>query len=146
MRRNRATVRPKCAKDRCTKLYELPYELEVGGKPEPFLGILEVSFRLAKGRVIEAAVAGPDLFARLAEAHHAEPIPETEEGWARAVKYVVQLTSGAVERKLEAARCGRDATPPAVMLRECDGLRMELVPKSAAGGEDRVVFRRAGKL
>ena len=25
--------RPKCAKDRCTKLYELPYELEVRGKP-----------------------------------------------------------------------------------------------------------------
>jgi len=138
--------KPKCGPDRCSKLFSIRYELEVRGKPESFVGILEVSLRVTKGRVTEAVVSGPDLFSRLAEAHHAEPVPETEEGRSRAVKYVMQLTSGALERRFERARCGRDATPPAVMLRECDGYKVELVPKTTTQEEDRVVIRGPGKL
>jgi hypothetical protein len=138
--------KPKCGSDRCSKIVSIRYELEVKGKPEPFVGILEISLRLAKGRVTEATIAGPDLFSRLSEAHDAEPVPDSEEGRSRAVKYVTQLTSGALERRLERARCGRDATPPAVMLRECDGYKVELVPKTTTQEEDRVVIRGPGKL
>jgi hypothetical protein len=136
----------KCESDRCSKLFSMRYELEVRGKPEPFVGILEVSLGLSNGRVIGGSISGPDLFSRLAEAHDAEPLARTEEGRSRAVKYVVELTSGALERRLGRARCGRDAAPPVVMLRECDGLRVELVPKGNSEEEDRVVFRGPGGL
>jgi hypothetical protein len=138
--------KPKCAPDRCSKLFSIRYELEVRGQPEAFVGILEVSLRLAKGRVTEAVISGPDLFSRLSEAHDAEPVPDTEEGRSRAVKYVTLLTSGALERRLERSRCGRDATPPAVLVRECDGYKVELVPKATSQEEDRVVIRGPGKL
>ena len=133
--------KPKCGSDRCAKLLSIRYELEVRGKPEPFVSILEVSLRLSGGRVVDATISGPDLFSRLSEAHDAEPIPDAEAGRARAVKYVIQLTSGAIERRLERARCGRDPTPPAVMVRECDGYKVELVPKTTSQEEDRVVIR-----
>jgi hypothetical protein len=138
--------KPKCGPDRCSKLYALRYELEVKGKPEPFVGVLEVTLHLANGRVTDASVAGPDLFSRLSEAHDAEPVGDGEEGRSRAVKYVTQLTSGALERRLERVRCGKDATPPAVLLRECDGYKVELVPKATTQEEDRVVIRGPGKL
>ncbi len=133
--------KPRCTASRCTKLFSLHYELEVLGKPEAFVGILEVTLLTSNGKVTGAILSGPDLFSRLAEAHEAEPIPDSEAGRSRAIKYVTQLTSGAIERRLEKTRCGRDALPPAVMLRECDGYRVELLPKSTTLEEDRVVIR-----
>jgi len=141
-----AEPKPRCSAKRCTKLFSLHYELEVRGKAEPFVVILEVTLKMAKGKVTEATVSAPDLFSRLAEAHEAEPFSDSDDGRSRAVKYVVQLTSGAVERRLEKARCGRDATPPAVLLRECDGYRVELLPKSTTAEEDRVVIRGPRRL
>jgi hypothetical protein len=138
--------KPKCGPERCSKLFSMSYELQVRGKPEAFVGVLEVSLRLTNGKVTEASISGPDLFSRLSEAHDAEPVADTEEGRSRAVKYVTLLTSGALERRLERARCGKDATPPAVMLRECDGYKVELVPKATTEEEDRVVIRGPGKL
>jgi len=141
-----AEPKPRCIAGRCTKLFSLSYELEVRGKAEPFVGILEVTLKMAKGKVTEAILSGPDLFSRLAEAHEAEPVPDSEDGRSRAIKYVMQLTSGAIERRLERVRCSRDATPPAVMLRECDGYRVELLPKSTTQEEDRVVIRGPRRL
>ena len=138
--------KPKCAADRCTKTLSLRYELEVRGKPETFVCLIEISLRFSDGRVVEATVSGPDLFSRLAEAHEAEPIAESVEGRAHAIKYAVELTSGAIERRLARARCGKDPAPPAVMLRECDGYKLELVPRTAPNEDDRVVIRRAAKL
>jgi hypothetical protein len=133
---------PKCDKKRCSKLLTTRYELEVRGKPESFVSIFEVSLRLSKkGKVAEATVSGPDLFSSLAEAHEAEPVGDTAEGRTRAIKYVIQLTTGAIERRLDKARCGRNASPPAVMLRECEGYRVKLIPKTTTVGEDRVVIR-----
>ena len=138
---------PKCVPDHCSKLLTTRYELEVDGKPESFVSILEVSLRLSKkGKVVSATLSGPDLFSRLAEAHEAEPVADSEEGRSRAIKFVVQLTSGAIERRLDRVRCGRDPSPPAVMVRECDGYKVELVPKTTTAEEDRVVIRGPAAL
>jgi len=137
---------PKCDPDRCTKLATLSYQLEVRGKPETFVCLLEVSLRLANGRVAEATISGPDLFSRLAEAHEAEPVAQSLEARAHAVRYAADLTSGAIERRLARSRCAKQPSPPAVMLRECDGYKLELVPKAMSDEEDRVVIRRGPKL
>ncbi len=132
---------PKCEADRCEKLLSISYELEIRGKPEAYVGIFEVSLRMSKGKVTEAVVSGPDLFARLSEAHEAEPVGDGEDGRARSMRDVIEITAGAIERRLEKRRCEKEASPPAIMLRECDGLRLEVVPRSGTEAEDRVVIR-----
>jgi hypothetical protein len=142
-----AEPRPKCAPDRCSKLITLPYELEIAGKPESFVCLLEIAVRLTKGRVEAVTITGPALFARLAEAHLARPTSADEQGRARARSWAIELTEGAAERRLPRSRCAREGTPRAALVRECDGRRLELY--AAAGpdeSEDRVVIGGPGEL
>jgi hypothetical protein len=138
--------KPKCSTDRCSKRFSLRYELEVRGRAETFVCLLEVSLRLSDGRVSEATVSGPDLFSRVAEAHEAEPVAQSVEARAHAIRYAAELTAGAIERRLARSRCDKEPSPPAVILRECDGYKLELVPKAMSNEEDRVVIRRTAKL
>ena len=137
---------PRCEPNRCTKLLEIPYELEVGGKPEPFECMIEISLTLSAGKVVGAVIAGPDLFARLSEAHDAEPVSRDQESREHAVGFSTTFTPGAIERKLPRARCDREAAPPAVMTRECDGLRLDIFPKMTMDDDDRVVIRGPARL
>jgi len=142
-----ADPKPKCSGDRCTKLLSLPYELQIGGKPEKFVCLLEIAVRLAKGRVADITISGPALFARLAEAHLARPTSADESGRARARAWAIELTEGAAERRLPRSRCARDGGNRAAMTRECDGRRLDLY--AAAGpdeSEDRVVIRGPAEL
>ena len=139
--------KPKCSGDRCTKLLTLPYELEIAGKPEKLVCLLEISVRLAKGRVADVTIAGPALFARLAEAHLARPTSADDEGRTLARAWAVELTAGAAERRLPRSRCTREGSTRAALVRECDGRRLDLY--AAAGpdeSEDRVVIRGPGEL
>jgi hypothetical protein len=86
--------------------HELPYD-RVGGKPRTVPRHSRISFRLAKGRVIGRPSPGRMSSPRLAEAHHAEPIPETEEGWARA-----GVRRPAHVRRRQASEAARYPTPP----------------------------------
>jgi len=142
-----ADPKPKCAPERCTKLLTLPYELEIAGKPEPFVCLIEIAVRLAKGRVADVTIAGPALFARLAEAHLARPTSGDDKGRARARAWAIELTEGAAERRMPRSRCKREGSTRAALVRECDGRRLDLY---AAGGpdesEDRVVIRGPGEL
>lgn len=142
-----ADPKPKCSPDRCSKLITLPYELEIAGKPENFVCLLEISVRLVKGRVADLAIAGPALFARLAEAHLARPTSSDEQGRRRARAWAIELTEGAAERRLPRSRCAREGSSRAALVRECDGRRLDLY--AAAGtdeSEDRVVIRGPGEL
>jgi len=132
---------PRCERDRCIKVLEIPYELEVAGKPEPFECMIEISLGLSTGRVVRAVLAGPDLFARITEAHRAAPISRDLESRQDAIAFSTTFTSGAVERTQPRVRCGADAAPPAVMVRDCDGLRLEVFPKATPEDDDRVVIR-----
>ena len=132
---------PKCEGDRCDKLLSINYELEVGGKPEPYVGIVVISLGLKKGKVIEGVVSGPDLIARLGEAHAAEPVDDSAGARARAMRDVIELTGGAIERRLPRERCEKPPRAPAILVRECDGMRIEIIPRTGPDGEDRVVIR-----
>jgi hypothetical protein len=138
---------PKCTPDRCTKQLTLPYELQVAGKPQTFVCLLEISMRFVKGRVADVTIGGPGLFARLAEARSARPSGADEGSRARALASAIELTEGAAERRLPRSRCAREGATRAALVRECDGRRLDLyaaaVPDEA---EDRVVIRGPGEL
>jgi len=141
-----AEPKPKCTSDRCWKALSLPYELEIAGKAEKFVCLLEISVRLTKGRVADVTVAGPALFARLAEAHLARPTTADDQGRARARAWAIELTEGAAERRLPRSRCAREAGR-AALLRECDGRRLELYAATGPDeSDDRVVIRGPAEL
>jgi hypothetical protein len=138
---------PACGRDVCSKIDAFSYELEREGNPETRVCTLEVAIRRSKGAVIEASVHGPDLFNRVFEAHTAKAVgPDDAGARAAAIAGVIELTSGAVARKLDPHRCEADAKPPAAMARQCDGIRLELIPSASANADDRVVIRWLGKL
>jgi hypothetical protein len=117
--------KPKCTPDRCTKLLTLPYELEIAGKAEKFVCLLEIAVRLVKGRVADVTIAGPALFARLTEAH----------------------TARATQRRLPGSRCAREGSARTALTRQCDGRRLDLYAAVAADeSEDRVVIRGPAEL
>ena len=139
--------KPKCAGDRCAKLLSLAYELQIGGKPEKFVCLLEITVRLAKGRVADVTIGGPALFARLAEAHWARPTTADEQGRARARAWAIELTEGAAERRLPHSRCTREGSARTAMTRECDGRHLDLYAATGADeSEDRVVIRGPAAL
>jgi hypothetical protein len=142
-----ADPKPKCAGDRCTKLLTLPYELEIAGKTEKFVCLMEISVRLAKGGVADVTIAGPALFARLAETHLARPTTADDDGRARARSWAVEITEGAAERRLPRSRCTRQGPQRAALTRECDGRRLDLYAATGPDeSEDRVVIRGPGEL
>jgi hypothetical protein len=142
-----AEPKPTCKSDACTKSLALPYELPVAGKPEKFVCMLEITARLAKGRVTEFVIAGPALFERLAEARTAGPTGSDDASRARAFASIRELTEGAAERRLPRARCTRDGTARAPFRRECDGWKLEVYPAAAPDeAEDRVVIRGPAEL
>jgi hypothetical protein len=142
-----ADPKPKCEHDRCTKLLTLPYELQIAGKPEKFVCMMEISARLVKGRLAEVTVSGPALFARIAEARSARPTGLDAESRARARGSAIELTEGAAERRLPKARCAREVVTRAALVRECDGRRLELYAATGQGeSEDQVVIRGPAEL
>ena len=142
-----ADPKAKCKPDGCTKLLALPYELQIAGKSEKFVCILEISARLTKGKVTEITVAGPALFARLAEARSARPTGIDEASRSRAIASIVEITEGAAERRLPRSRCAREGTPSSPFVRACDGWKLEVLPATGEGeAEDRVVIRGPAEL
>jgi len=139
--------RPTCTRGTCFKIEAYPYELPIDGKLESFVCALEVKLRLERGVLVEVELGGPDLFARLFEAHQARPVAADDvrdrEG---ALGWLVELTSGAAARRLDPHRCAVMPVPPAVLVRHCDGLRLEIIAATGPKSPDRVVIRGMGKL
>jgi hypothetical protein len=143
----KADPQPACTASVCSKVDALAYQLEIEGQPETFVCVLDVAIRMKKGAVVEASVHGPALFSRVYEALSAEPVLDGDATTRKAaVDRLIEVTSGAVARKLDPHRCEAEPKPPAIMARQCDGIRLEFIPSSAANDDDRVVIRWFGKL
>jgi len=142
-----ADPKPVCARDVCSKVETFSYELEHEGNPVTRVCTIEVAILRKKGTVVEARVHGPDLFTRIFEAHSAKAVaPDDAAGRVAAVAGAIEVTSGSIARKLDPRRCDAEAKPPAVMARQCEGIRLELIPSTTANADDRVVIRWLGKL
>ncbi|HKQ69192.1 MAG TPA: hypothetical protein VJT73_07630 [Polyangiaceae bacterium] len=139
-----AEPKPRCTESRCSKVFSQSYVLRVRGVPEEFVSVLEVSVRLVAGKVSAVSIGGPDLFNRLAEAHFAAPVQRSGRSRARALEWAVEVTGGAIERRVPADRCLRVADSPTLMVRSCDGFRVDVI--ADAGEEDQVVIRGPSRL
>jgi hypothetical protein len=144
-----ADPKPACVPNVCSKVEAFSYELEVEGSPQKFVCTFDIAVRAnnKKNAVFEASVHGPLLFDRIAEAQSARLIlPDDDVAREAAIGRIIELTSGAVARKLDPHKCSSPAKPPAVMALQCDPIRLEIIPGATESDDDRVVIRWLGKL
>ncbi|APR78139.1 Hypothetical protein A7982_03486 [Minicystis rosea] len=138
-----AVPRPAVAR-RCTKLFSLPYSVEVNRATEPREATLEVVLTQdARGVPLGATIAGPDLFLRLEETFRIRPIaPGDTAQRAAAVSRataLVKLAFGAAVS--EDPACKRRPSPPAVLELACSGVAVTVTAAAAPGEDDRIVVR-----
>lgn len=128
-----ASGKLECAQDRCAKTFLLSYA--VPGQSQ-FVArdiAVELSIRLYAGRIVDAELAGPELWSRLGEAVERRAVSEQSlSGRVDALARSAQVLENALESRLPAADCARDVIAPQVLVRDCRGVRVEM----RAGIED----------
>jgi hypothetical protein len=127
-----------CQSTHCAATLSSPYSVPERGiltsRPMP----LSVRVELKKGNVSRLVLASPQLFNRLTEA--VDRIAVANEPGARidALARSAQVLGNAVEEVLPASRCEKQPVAPAVLARECDGVRLELRAAIEPEVDDRI--------
>ena len=128
----------RCEADRCVKPLSLPYAVPEARRLGARRAVFDVTLLLERGGVVRALLTGPELWNRLAEAAEVRPIPADPSARAEAVMRARQLVESAIERWLPRDRCDRPASPPLVLVRECDGVRFSMWSAANPDEEDRI--------
>lgn len=133
-----------CSKERCTKLFLSSYLVPDGPRFTARDVSLELSLELQRGLVERAELAGPELFSRLGEAVERRKLDGERLG-ARvdAIARAAQVVENALEWQMPAAECARQAVAPAVVVRDCRGVRVEVRAGLDAPPRDAIVITRS---
>lgn len=130
----------RCELGRCTKTVALTYTIPELRAQAPRVALFDVSLDLVRGGVVRATIGGPELFSRLAEALEVAPVPPGD-AMARldAIATSLIIVENALEAALPARECSRAPVSPVIVLRECRGVRAQMIAASDPTEEDRVV-------
>jgi hypothetical protein len=123
----RATKAGGCEAQRCFKQFKLGYA--VPGRSEFIAREAQIELLVAApaGRTARAELAGPELFSRVGEAVDRRAVAaDSLSGRVDAVARAAQVVENALEARMPAAECEREAVAPAVLVRDCRGLRVEM--------------------
>ena len=131
----------RCRGRRCARMVVLPYAIPDEGKVTERRAIFDVVIELdADGGVDRALVTGPDLFNRVGEAAQLVPTkPSDAQARAESIGHAVQIVEAALAPVMPATPCSREAVSPHVLVRECNGVRLEMIAAAEPGQEDRIV-------
>ena len=136
--------RARCQANRCAKIISQRYAIGDGRGLSTRRAVFEVTLQLHRGGVARAALTGPELFSRLAEVEQRRPVdPDDPLGRAEAIAEAVAMVELAVGDAFPAERCAQNAISPVVLLRECDGVRLELIA-GASPEHDRIEVEPLG--
>jgi hypothetical protein len=134
-----------CGALRCSKVVLLPYGVAAGGKLSWRELLFQVDLTLDGGAVVGASLEGVGLLDAVAEALQKRAVTRTDlQAKAEALGATMQLISIAIDGSLPADRCEQPAVSPMVLVRECDGVRLEIHVAQSDDAPDRVVLRPAG--
>ncbi|MDB4945260.1 MAG: hypothetical protein JWP97_4794 [Labilithrix sp.] len=112
---------------------------------ESRLVTMKVSLTEEEGRVVAAAVSGPDLFVRWAEADRIVRLdPAAPEDRTEAQIHVQERLVGALERRFPASHCPDARGDRELYHRACDGWEARVTAGTAAGESDVIVIRGPG--
>jgi hypothetical protein len=129
----------RCAGARCSKALAIDYEIPEEKRLVPRQALFDAVIVLESGNVARVAIGGPELWSRLAEAAEIRPVrPGDALARAEAIARSVQIAEAAIEPALPAARCAEGAVSPVVLVRACDGVRLEMIAAPTGDEDDRV--------
>jgi hypothetical protein len=136
--------RAQCEAARCSKVVLLPYGVAAGGKLSWRELLFQVDVTLDRGSVAAASLEGVGLLDAVAEALQKRAVTRTDlQAKAEALGATMQLISIVVDGSLPADRCEKPAVSPVVLVRECDGVRLEIHVAQSDDAPDRIVMRPA---
>jgi hypothetical protein len=134
--------RARCEAQHCSKLVLLPYGVAAEGKLSWRELLFQVDLALDQGLVVGAGFEGVGLLDSVAEALQKRAVARNNlQAKAEALGATMQLISIAIEASLPADRCEKPAVSPMVLLRECDGVRLEVHVAQSDDAPDRIVLR-----
>lgn len=135
--------RGECNESHCAKTFRIEYAIPANKTLVQREAELVLSFDLEQGGVERAALEGPELFDRLAEAADRAPVRFDDfSARADAIARAVQLIGNSVDPQLPPGECQRPVVAPVVLARECRGVRFEVSAAMEAGGSDRLQIAR----
>lgn len=135
----------RCTTDRCTKTVSVGYAIPEDREIAPRLALYDVVLDLEDGGVAGAAVIGPELFNRLAEAVELRSIPARSfRARTEALGRVTLMLATALESRFPAERCEAEAVSPVLLRRMCHGVEVLVIAAIEPSDEDRVVVRPVG--
>ncbi len=131
----------RCRGDVCEKNLTLEYAIPHDSKLVPREAIYDVKLYLEGGGVVAAQLRGPGLFDRVGEATQLRASSMNDSlARAESIGFAVQLVAASLQSVMPAATCKRDAIGEVVLVRECDGQRVEMVVGLDASDDDRIDF------
>jgi hypothetical protein len=143
-----AGVLPACSDDpagrRCVKTIDVTFSVPVSGQQEKRTLTLAISTSEdASGRLLDVALAGPALFARLEEAASLVPYDAADpSAQMTAVLHATELVDAAFAALVApVSECRKPTVAPVVRDLDCRGARVTVVA-GGAGEHDRIVIRR----
>jgi hypothetical protein len=118
---------PGCTPERCGKSFEHAYSVPGASRFIARTARIELALHLVEGRVSRGELGGDELFSRVGEAVDRQAVEAASlSGRVEAIARSVQVVENALEAGLPAAECAREAVAPAVLVRDCRGVRVEM--------------------
>ncbi len=103
---------------------------------------VSLEIRLDRGLVQKLSLSAPELLTRVAEAARVQAVPPGDpQARAEALGRALDIMSDALDTPLPPSSCAAEAVSPVVLVRRCNGLRLEVIAATEAGGLDRLVVR-----
>jgi hypothetical protein len=133
--------RSHCALGRCTKTEIMPYAIPEERQLSRRVAVFDVVIEIDKGGVSRAVVTGPELFSRIAEALELKSVaPDDAHARLEALTTAIHVVQNAFEKSLPALECDRPPVSPVLILRECRGVRAQMIAGRDGSEEDRIVI------
>lgn len=127
-----------CEAEHCTKTFSFPFAVPDDKSIADRLAQATLEITLQRGLVRGVSLSGPELLTRVAEAVEVSAVPDSPQARAEALGHAVDALDLALEEPLPKARCAADAISPVLLVRRCDGVRLEVVFGLEAGVPDRL--------
>ncbi|HYO96277.1 MAG TPA: hypothetical protein VER33_17280 [Polyangiaceae bacterium] len=127
-----------CQPSHCAATLSSRYAVPDRGVLTPRPLPLTVRVELKKGNVSRVVLASPQLFNRLTEAVDRVAVAEDPGARIDALARSAQVLGNALEEALPASRCEKQPVATAVLVRECDGVRLEMRAAIEPEVDDRI--------
>jgi hypothetical protein len=116
-----------CQPERCFKAFTLGYAVPSKSQFVARTAQFELLTVAVAGRIDRVELGGPELFTRVGEAVDRRVVAaDSLSGRVDAIARAVQVAENALERRLPAGHCAQTPIAPAVLVRDCRGIRVEM--------------------